>query len=116
MKTWKNGYLKNHAVEIDLPSTPKEWQIYSGMTGDNQVATRLNGALKKTLRRFDTLVKKGLEVEYAAYDAMGEMMYPVLSKYREFGACDTEVTWVVKDYLRVYAHMRGLTSNIYELF
>jgi hypothetical protein len=115
MKTWKNGFLKEYAVEIDLPSKPREWEIYS-MAGAGKVATRLNGALRKTLRRFDTLIKKGAGVSVAAEKAMDEMMYPTLSKYREFGACDTEVPWVAKDCLRRYAVKRGLIFNIYGLF
>lgn len=116
MKTWKNNYLKECAVEIELPSTPGEWEIYSGMTGVDQVAKRLTGALQRTLRRLDTLHKKGSGVEDAAYDAMDDMMFPALSKYREYGASDTEPAWVAKDCVRKYAMKRGLISEYYHLF
>ena len=75
-------------VELTLPSTVDEWELYDE-PGASKAAKRLTGAMKRACKRFDTR-RRSMRAIDALSKAYSEVVVPVLDKYDDFGAYDTE--------------------------
>ena len=91
------------------PVTARDWQLYSG-TGAAQAARALTSALKRARKA----AKPALEVARDSKEVVRilaavykEYLYPVMVKYRDLGATDTEPRGVAKDALHALANDEG---------
>lgn len=76
---------------VNVPSTGEDWQLYTYSMKCGNAARALTAALVKALRIIDQHAAKGYApTSRGAEKLMGDMIYPVMNKYAEFGACDTE--------------------------
>jgi len=81
---------------LDIPSTPRDWELYSRMPKSVEAASELTQALKSAFSEINTTPWTG------TYTSMVKYMYPVMKKYSECGACDTEPRCQAEYYLDEY--------------
>lgn len=106
MEIWKNTQtLKENAVEIKIPSTGLEWELYTSSMGCAKAATGLTGALKRSFRDFDKNIGT-LGTKNAAEKAY-KVWYDSAEKYSNYGALDTEPCWRACKMIVKYANTRG---------
>jgi hypothetical protein len=75
---------------VSVPSTGRDWELYSTMAC-GRAARALTAALKKALHEVDKAAKDGYAPTEDGLDRlMSKYLDPVMSKYSEFGAYDTE--------------------------
>lgn len=72
---------------VTIPSTARDWQLYTTMKGVGAAAKALTDTLTTALR----LGESRVDIENA--------MIEVMRKYEDFGADDTEPRWVLANTL-----------------
>lgn len=81
----------NVPINISLPSTPGEWDLYTNMNAHqlSEAVSRMNQAM---VIACCAMARASLEGEHipSADDAYEEHVRPVQEKYSHLGACDTE--------------------------
>lgn len=81
--------------EISIPTTGEDWQLYTYSMKCGTAARALTAALKKVLVEIDANASKGYAPTSRGADALiGKHIYPVMRKYSDFGAEDTEPRYV----------------------
>jgi hypothetical protein len=95
------------------PTLQKDWEIYSSIPGHGAVTRALNAAAKKAgdalLKTLRTPEYKDLDPSYRREDlkkvgallasVWSKSLYPVMSKYSDYGATDTEPRYHGGQYL-----------------
>jgi hypothetical protein len=92
---------------IPLPTTVRDWQLFSTMVGSGKAARNLTAALKAAFVKFDAMVASGSTV-FKALTAAGEVVNPVMRRYANLGAQDTEPRGVAAQAIVDYAKLRML--------
>lgn len=88
---------------VEIPTTGNEWQLYTSSMACSGAAKALTSALVRALRKLDWAKSAGPMAPVAVYDIYREIVWPVMVKYRDYGATDTEPRGVAQDALgRVY--------------
>jgi hypothetical protein len=78
---------------MSLPTTSKDWQLYTSSMKCGIAAQALTAALKQVIKAMDTMCP--LNAQNVAR-VMSKHLDPVMSKYAEYGACDTEPRYVAR--------------------
>lgn len=85
-------------INVSIPDTAREWQLYD-LPGAGRAAKSLAAAVRKVFK--DKTASDDL------YRAVKTHVFPVMAKYGNFGAFDTEPRWVLQDTLaKVYGEDR----------
>jgi hypothetical protein len=98
----------------ELPVSPDDWALYSDMKGVKQAAKALTAALKhseaQARKKLVDLGDEGRAHEVLT-DIYRALMIPVMGKYRNYGASDTEPNTIAKTYLDSIANRIGVYPN-----
>jgi hypothetical protein len=95
----------------DIPTTARDWQLYSTMKGIGTVARTLSAKLRKGLRR---LKRRAAEVgPDAAAEECRAFVDAALDKYACFGASDTEGRSVLASAIEKHMEMLGYDVNFW---
>lgn len=115
MEVWKNSRkFGEKAVEVKIPSTGNDWQLYTSSMGCSTAARKLTGAMKRALRSFDTNVGN-MGPSKAAHKAF-DIWYETALELREYGSADTEPRNEAMATLEKYAVERGFIYKYEPLF
>ncbi len=102
--------MKKHKG-VDVPTTIREWELYSSVKGSGKAARRLTAAVITAINEADERFGS-LPVAKLLGDVYKKHVDPVMSEFREFGATDTEPrfhaqqTLVDFGKLKTYGHTR----------
>jgi hypothetical protein len=102
--------LKSAAAQ---PTLPESWEIYSSIPGHGAVTRALNAAAKRAgdslLKTLRTPEYKDLDPDYRKEDlkkvgallasTWSKILYPVMAKYSDYGATDSEPRYHGGQYL-----------------
>lgn len=78
-------------IDVMVPDTASEWQLYANEPGAARAAKALAAGVRKVLK--DKTAGTNL------HQSVKTHVFPVMSKYANFGAWDTEPMWVLRDTL-----------------
>tara|TARA_Y100000310_G_scaffold16010_1_gene16067 strand:+ start:76 stop:414 length:339 start_codon:yes stop_codon:yes gene_type:complete len=90
---------------IDIPTTGNDWQLYTSSYSCGEAARKLTVALKKAMRFFN----KGLGGNQAVPNLLGDawrIVENVQREYSQYGATDTEPSYVGQQTLINYAKLK----------
>lgn len=81
-------------ITVNVPDTARDWELYN-LPGAGRAAKSLAAAVRKVFR--DKTASDNL------YQSVKTHVFPVMSKYADLGAYDTEPMWVLRSTLaKVY--------------
>lgn len=83
-------------LNINIPTTAKDWELYTVSMDCTAAAEALTAALKEAIAD----ISEGLN---SVDDVMHRYMYPVMDKYDDFGAADTEPRHIAESTLTAVA-------------
>ena len=108
MEVWQNTRkFGENAPSVNIPSTGEEWELYTVSMGCSVAARALTGAMKRSLRKFDTLLTKyGEDYREIGPESMAPF-YQAAEKYAKYGAYDTEPRYHARRTMQEYADKRG---------
>ena len=94
---------------VKVPSTGDDWQLYTCSMACGRAAASLTAAVVRAAKTIDEMASKGYRpTEAGASKLYQDVIYPVMSRYADFGASDTEPRGVAQDALdRVISVVTG---------
>lgn len=95
---------------IKVPSTGEDWQLYTSSMKCGRAAVALTCALLRVAKTIDRMALRGYApTRTTAHQMYYSVIYPVMDKWSDFGACDTEPRNVAYDAIeRVVQTLTGL--------
>jgi len=79
-------------LNINIPTTAEDWELYTVSMDCTAAAEALTAALKEAIAD----ISEGLS---SVDDVMHRYMHPVMDKYDDFGAADTEPRYIAESTL-----------------
>ncbi len=89
---------------VQIPTTARDWQLFTDMKGTAKVAKALTTALKEAFLTFSFNARQEEDVEEALASA-GRVLAPVMKRYESLGANDTEARGIAVTALMNYAKL-----------
>lgn len=87
--------LPNGAT-VNIPSTARDWELYSSMVESSEAAYELTKALKAAFLEINTTPWTKV------YNSMKSHLYPVMEQYSKCGAWDSEPRYQAENALEQY--------------
>lgn len=105
---------ENRLIDLYIPITAGDWELFVDMPGVGRAAKRMTGALKRSIKRFDSLRRSThSDPVLALYAAYTQVMAETMNKFSDFGATDTEPRNVAQGHLARYA-VAVLGGDVYD--
>lgn len=83
--------LPRTGKEVRIPTTPRDWEVFSDMAGSGRAARALTAGLKKALLVVDKAAKDGFRPTEDGLDELVEKyVRPAMTKWAANGASDSE--------------------------
>jgi len=94
---------------MNMPTTANDWQLYTCSMNCGTAARSLTAALKRVIKKVEDMkmseIKKAGGLSRAITLASMNILDPVMNKYAEYGASDSEPYSVARWYLRKHFNL-----------